>query len=190
LGFTVKSGWASAVLVTGPAPSIRIADSRRIDLSDPEVEDSRQPHHAGFGTARQTGRELSRLVRSVETFGRASVGALIRAHRKAGYRLVGAGLVVGSLVDPDRIANAHIRVHALEGRLFRRVVERAATRSRVPCTIWRQRDLLTSAAGILAQPDPRRSVSALARTVKGSWRAEEKDAALAAWMVLAAHSRR
>lgn len=184
-GFTVKSGWASAVLLTGSATSTEVADSRRIDLSDPDIEDARQPYHAGFGTARQSGRELSRLVASVEKFGRASVGGLIRQHRKAGHRLVGAGIVVGSLIDPERIANAHIRIHALEGRLFRSVVEDAAARSNLACGIWRQRDLHASAAGILEQKDLRKALATLGREVAGAWRAEEKDAALAAWLVLA-----
>lgn len=185
LGFTVKSGWASAVLLTGSAAGARVADSRRIDLSDPDLEDARQPYHAGFGTARGGGPELSRLVTSVQRFGRASVGALIREHKKAGYRLLGAGIVVGSLIDPDRIANAHIRIHALEGRLFRSVVEDATARSNLASVIWRQRDLPAVAAGRLRQQDLRKALAALGREVEGPWRGEEKDAALAAWLVLA-----
>ncbi len=53
IGFTVKSGWASAVLLSGPATAPRVVDSCRIDL-----------------------------------------------------------------IDPEDIANEHIRIHALEGRLF------------------------------------------------------------------------
>jgi len=62
VGFTVKSGWACAVLVIGPATSPRVVDSRRVDLSDPAIPESRQPYHAGFGTARDAGGERSRLL--------------------------------------------------------------------------------------------------------------------------------
>ena len=187
VGFKVKSGWASAVLLTGPAASPRVLDSRRVELSDPAVPESRQPYHAGFGTARGAGLELSRLVASVERFSRQSVAALMRDYRAAGHKLRGAGIVVGSLLDPERIANAHIRIHALEGRLFRRVIEDAVARSRLACLICRERDLYARAAGALKQAERelRVTLAALGRPIVGPWRAEQKAAALVAWLVLA-----
>jgi hypothetical protein len=187
LGFTVKSGWASAVLVTGSVASPVVADSRRIDLSDPAVPESRQPYHAGFGAARAAGPDRSRLVASVKRFGRQSVAELIRQHQTAGHGVCAAGLVAGSLVDPASIANDHIRIHALEGQLFRGVVEDAVGRSDLPCSIWRERDLYQAAAAILNRPEPalRETLVALGRGVDGPWRAEQKAAALSAWLVLA-----
>ena len=122
IGFTVKSGWASVVLLTGPAASPRVVSSCRVELSDPAIPESRQPYHAGFGTARSAGPELSRLVAGVKRFGRKSVSDLIRQYQAGEHNLYGAGMVVGSLIDPKTIANDHIRIHALEGQLFRGVV--------------------------------------------------------------------
>jgi hypothetical protein len=187
IGFTVKSGWAAAVLLAGSPASFRIVDSSRIDLSDPAVPESRQPYHEGFGTARAAGPELTRLLRSVRRFGERSVAGLIERYCEAGHRLAGAGVVVGSLIDPAQIANDHIRIHALEGQLFRGIVEEGAVRSRVPCAIWRERDLYASAAGVLDQSEQRLRARLAVRPpdVGGSWRAEQKAAALAAWLVLA-----
>jgi hypothetical protein len=192
VGFTVKSGWASAVLLVGSAATPRVHDSRRVDLSDPAVPESRQPYHARFGKARSAGPELSRLVASVERFGRQSVTGVIRHYGAEGYHLRGAGVVVGSLIDPDQIVNDHIRIHALEGRLFRSVVEDAAADSRLPYSIWRERDLYALAAGTLKQPEQalRSALVAIGRAVAGAWRAEEKAAALAAWLVLAGRATR
>ena len=188
LGVAVKSGWAAAVLLTGSPRSPRLADSRRIELSDPANPESRQPYHAGFGAARASGPELSRLLRSVRRFGRHSVAALMRRYKTAGYQLAGVGVVVGSFIDPERIANEHIRIHALEGRLFRRVVEEAAVGDALPCSIWRDRDLYVAAAEALNQPEQhvRATAAALGAAVAGSWRAEQKTAAVAAWLMLAA----
>lgn len=187
VGFCVKSGWASAVLLVASSATPRVADSRRVDLSDPAVPQSRQPYHAGFGTARAAGPDLAHLVQSVEVYGRRSVSALLRQYETAGHQLRGAGLVVGSLIDPKRIGNDHIRIHALEGRLFRQVIEQAVAASRVPCSIWRERDLHGAAAGILKRPEQtlRKTVAGIGSDVTGSWRAEQKAAALAAWLVLA-----
>jgi hypothetical protein len=168
-----------------------VVDSDRIALCDPAIPESRQPYHAGFGTARGSGPELSRLVRSVRRFGRESATVLILRYRLTGHRLVGAGVVVGSTIDPARIANDHIRIHALEGQLFRSVVEDAAIRNKLRCSIWRERDLYEMAAGVVNQPEAelRDTLATLGRGVARPWRAEQKLAALAAWIVLAGKPR-
>lgn len=187
LGFTVKSGWACAVLVAGSADAPEVVDCRRIELSDPDLPESRQPYHDGFGTARASGRELRRLVTSVERFGGKSVTGLIRSYETRGHQLRGVGVVVGSLIDPARLGNSHVRIHALEGQLFRRVIEDGAARSQLKHSIWRERDLYGVGAGSLHRPEPklRSALTALGHAVDGSWRAEHKAATLAAWLVLA-----
>ncbi len=187
IGFTVKSGWACAVLLTGPATSPCAVDSCRLDISDPAVPESRQPYHEGFATARGSGPKLTRLLTSVERFGRQSVTDLIRRHRASGYRLQGSGIVVGSLIEPSQIANEHIRIHALEGQLFRGVVRDAAVRSKLQVSVWRERDLYSLAVNALGRSEGelRSTLTTLGRTVSGPWRAEQKAAALAAWLVLA-----
>jgi hypothetical protein len=187
VGFTVKSGWASVVLMAGPAAAPRVVTSCRVELSDPAIPESRQPYHAGFGTARSAGPALSKLVAGVKRFGRKSVSDLIRQYQAGEHEVSGAGMVVGSLIDPKSIANDHIRIHALEGQLFRGVVQDAASRSHVPFSVWRERDLYASAAVVLKRPEPalRDELKAIGTGVAGAWRAEQKMAALAAWLVLA-----
>lgn len=186
LGVVVKSGWACAVLLAGPAASPRVLDSRKVDLSDPALPESRQPYHDGFGTARSPSRALTRLVASVERYGTRSMNDLLDEYKTAGHSLCGAGLVVGSLIDPDSIGNSHVRIHALEGRLFRQIVIEAAERRGIPCAIHRDRDLYEHAASKLGKTAAalRRQVSAIDRPAGGPWRAEHKAAALAAWMML------
>lgn len=186
VGFTVKSGWAAAVLLVGPASAPRVADSRRVDISDPAIPDSIQPYHAGFGTARDAGDELKRLVASVKSYGRKSIGGLIKQYQKDHGTLSGAGVIVGSLIDPKTIGNDHIRIHAMEGKLFREVVIDAAERKGLTCAVHRERDLYGEAAKALKSTEPalRKKLTDLGREVDGGWRAEQKLAALAAWMLL------
>jgi hypothetical protein len=191
LGLTVRSGWAAGVLLVGPPAAPVVRDSRRIDLSDPAIPEARQPYHARFGTARTSGPELTRLVGSVRRFGRQSVVQAIREWTNGGCRVSGAGVIVGSVLDPARIANAHIRIHAQEGMLFREVAEAAVTASGLPCSVWRERDLYSLAANILRQPEEsiRRAVAQLGAGIMAPWRVEQKAAAVGAWLVLAAHAR-
>jgi hypothetical protein len=190
LGFTVKSGWACAVLLSLRGGEPQLVDSRRVELSDSEVPDARQPYHDGFGTARASGPSLDALVSSVERFGRESVARLVGEHRSNGHVPSGAGIVVGSLADPAGIANDHIRIHALEGRLFRRTVEEAVRALGLPSTVYRERDLRATAAAKLGRTEAAvlKTITALGRFADGPWRAEQKAAALAAWLFLAATS--
>ena len=184
-GFTVKSGWACAVLVGGTTSSPRLLDSRRVEISDPDIPDAKQPYHAGFGTARDTGDELQRLVASVKGYGRKSVSALIREYQRSA-NVTSAGVVAGSLIDPQTIGNDHIRIHALEGQLFREVLVGAAEKNGVGCSVWRERDLYGVAEKQLktAETVLRNKLTALGAGATGGWRAEHKAAALAAWLVL------
>ena len=184
-GFTVKSGWACAVLIGGTRSSPRLIDSRRVEMSDPGIPDATQPYHAGFGTARDAGAELTRLVASVRRYGLKSVSAVIREYQK-GASVGAAGVVVGSLIDPGTIGNDHIRIHAMEGQLFREVLIDAAERSGVTVSVWRERDLYAAAAKQLriAEKVLKKTLTALGESADGGWRAEQKAAALAAWMLL------
>jgi len=176
------------VLVEGPARSPRVLDRRAIELSDARVPTSRQPYHAVRDAPPDEAVKLERrLRRLVERVTQRSLAALLKEYRRQGHPVRRVALVVGSLIDPAKIGNDHIRAHALEGRLFRSALERAARAARLPCTTLVERALYDTAATRL-----KRSAAALRRTVTdlggalgGPWRADEKAATLAAWLALA-----
>jgi hypothetical protein len=176
------------VLMAGSSTSPSLLDSRRIELSDPSQPEARQPYHAGFGTARDAGPQLSELVSAIERFGGQSMDAAFDSCVSKGFRLDGVAVVVGSLIDPDSIGNSHVRIHALEGRLFRSIVLQAAERIGLTCAIHRERDLYEEATQRLGKSDfdLRQSLMTIGESTAGSWRAEHKAAALAAWMLLPA----
>ena len=187
IGFRVKSGWATAVLLVGPAREPRVADRRVIELSDRSVPSSRQPYHAVMGASPTNASKVERrLHKVVQQVTRKSVRELLRTYRAGGHRVRAAALVVGSEIDPARIANDHIRAHALEGRLFRTVLAAALASCGLRCAVVVEREAYALAAGVLArtEADLRSAVAELGRSHNGPWRVEEKTAALAAWMLL------
>ena len=186
VGFTIKSGWAAAVLIGGLKAAPAVLDSRRVEISDPTIPDATQPYHAGFGTARDAGEELKRLVSSVKSYGRKSVRGVLREYQNHG-ELRGAGVVAGSLIDPKTIGNDHIRIHAMEGQLFRTVVVDAAEASGLKCDVVRERDLYGIAVTALKKPESaiRKTLAEMGKDVAGGWRSEQKAAALSAWLALA-----
>ena len=180
IGCRVKSGWAVTVLLAGPKHSPRVLDRRRIELCDPAVPETTQPYHAALHTEQTDATAVKRLTRLVARCAHRSLADLVRAYRSMGYRPARIGIVVGSLVDPDSIANQHIRAHAQEGRLFRTVVEAAARRHAIRPAVWLERDVYAVAARTLGGSPRRirRAAAQLGRAVGRPWRAEEKMAAV------------
>jgi len=184
----VKSGWAAAVLVDGPAASPSVVARHVVTLSDPGIPAARQPYHAAMSVARPDSPELDRLVASVKSYAAQSIEGLLDGIPDAPRLLRGAGLVVGSDIDPARIANPHVRAHACEGRLFRVAVEAAVRSHDLRCTIFLERDLLARASEVLGRPAAglKQALTELGRSVDGGWRRDDKAATLAAWLVLSA----
>jgi hypothetical protein len=188
LGFRVKSGWAAAVVLGGPPSAPTILEARRVELSDPDTPATVQPYHAGVGEAQTNERTVARLIRLIERCAERSITELLERHRGSGERVVGAGVVGTSATDPASIANPHIRAHALEGRLFRTVVDEALTRCGVKTRFMLEQGLQAEAGRALKKPPAalKGELTAMGRLVGGPWRSDQKSAALAAWLVLAA----
>ena len=181
VGFRVKSGFAIAVALEGPASTPNALFRRIVEMSDPKVPETRQPYHDGFYQTEEDGREIARRVKIVERCAKQSLAALLKD-----LRVTRAGLIVGSLIDPRNVGNPHIRAHAHEGQLFRTVLKGALRSRGVRCQVIVEKELPATTAAGLRQP-PREITRALNRFGKalGSpWRADEKAAATAAWLSL------
>jgi hypothetical protein len=185
-GFRVKSGWAAAVLVTGPIGSPALRDNRVIDLSDPRLPETRQPYHASFGQLETDAKKINRRTDIVHRITKQSITDILSDYRRKGYSITRASLVIGSQLDPASIANPHIRAHALEGQLFRSTLEQALNAHGIRTFILMERDAYAKAGTHLKKSydDVRRTIQNIGRFTDGPWRAEQKLAGLAAWFSL------
>ena len=186
IGCRVKSGRAIGVVLGGradcPEPIARVV----LELSDPAEAATKQPYHAGFGTERQDRAEIARLAAIVDRCARQSVERLWLDERIRGRTCAAAGFVVGSVIDPERVGNPHIRAHANEGRLFRTVLEDALRAGGVPTTVLVEKTLSAQAEKTLNRTGAaiRRVVAGFGQVLGRPWAADEKAAAIAAWMML------
>ena len=190
LGFRVKSGWAMSVLLAGPSAAPKLIQCRAVLLSDPKIPQSKQPYHAALELPEQEAKAVARkLTKVVKDAAKKSVRELLKQASELKYDVRGAGLVVGSLVDPATLHNEHIRAHGLEGQLFRTALERAFGAQKISCTVLLEKSAYTTASLALRKSpaEAKRAIASLGDAQEGSWRAEEKLAALAAWMALRAN---
>jgi hypothetical protein len=165
-------------------------DQRSIDLCDPAIAESRQPYHAGMGRLETNEAIIERRKKVIVQAADRSVSELLKKYRNAGHPLRGAGLVVGSDIDPAKVASPHIRAHALEGRLFRTVLADALRSGGLPSLVIVEKTAYAQAAEVLERSaaELKRFVTEMGRSLAGPWRADEKTAALAAWLALASGS--
>jgi hypothetical protein len=186
LGFRVKSGYAIAVALAGPSESPAPLARVVVALSDPKVKGTKQPFHDGFGTAQEDQTTIARLVGIIERCARESVDALLAEAPLTGRRCRRAGLVVGSVIDPAKVGNPHIRAHANEGRLFRTVLADALAARQIACDIVVDKTLGAASAKALNRTPAQvtKTLGEFGRALGSPWRADEKAAAVAAWMAL------
>jgi hypothetical protein len=187
IGFRVRSGWATAVLLVGTVRTPQALDHRVVHLSDAADPETKQPYHAAMGTMEEDPAKIQRRTKAVERATAASVAELLHDYRALNPEIRVAGLVVGSQIDPAKIANPHIRAHALEGRLFRTALEDALQAHALPSVLILEHEAYARAAAALgrSEAEVKQALVGLRGSLAGSWRAEEKLAALAAWLALA-----
>jgi hypothetical protein len=188
IGFRVKTGRATAVVMAGPASAPHILSRRNLQLWDPAIPESHQPWHADFELPPdESARIVPIALEAVDRVASSALRTLVDEVRSAHGPIVGIALVAGSSTDPESIRNPHMRAHAREGQLFPQALATAAKTLRIPAVTLVESEVFASAASKLGKsPDAiKRAVTELGRNVGKPWSSEEKAAAAAAWMTLA-----
>jgi len=189
LGFRVHTGWATAVLVTGSSADLSVAARQRLELFDPAHPASKAPYHLGLEKPGPEGE--AEVRRACE----AARGATLRCMRGfvkdcGAIEVAGVGVVGGSDADPARLGNPHVRAHAEEGKLYREALLDGARALGLDSATWAEKKVYAAAADVLGLPEAaiKGVLAELGVSAGKPWRAEEKLAALAGWLVLAGAS--
>jgi len=167
IGFRAKTGRAIAVALGGTRATPSFLWRREVSLVDPRVPETAQPYHEVMELPwAEAIVRAEPFVRAIEAVAAGMIEGLLR---DLDVRCIG---VVGS---PDRklekIGNPHIRAHAAEGALFRRVLEVAAAKHRLRVRTFTEPEMR-------AQFDAR--LEFIGAQAGRPWRVDEKVAASAA----------
>jgi len=195
LGFRVHSGWAALVAVAGTSDSPTVIDRRRIVIADPAIPGSKQPYHAAEGWPLAKAEEyLGRCTQRTNSLARQAVNATLLSVEEQGHRAISCGLLTASgrpVTSLQEALSSHAMLHTAEGEFFRNAVAEACSGFGIPVTRIKEKELFACAA-----KNPRATVAQLQKRVLElgqplgpPWSQDEKFAALAAWVVLAAAAR-
>src|SRR2546430_2267105 len=187
IGLRAKTARAIAVVLGGSIDSPVVATKTEFKLADPKIPATAQPYHEVMDLPWEESQIAVRTsATQIESIARTALAQLIEVLRKEGMRISGVGIVGAKDRDLARIGNYHIRAHAAEGVLFRRVLDLAADANGLKRRTFSDRELDQIAMNELGAKSGgvKRKLNDLGRTLPPPWRADEKQAATAAWLVL------
>jgi len=187
IGLRAKTGRAIAVVIGGSAGAPIVLAKTEIKLIDPKVPATAQPYHAVMEMPwEQSQRAVRKYARAIEQVAKKAVGDLIKQQTSADMKVQAVGIVGAPDRDLARIGNFHIRAHAAEGVLFRHVLQVAAQTRGLKWRLFPDKEFerITTAELGRQASSVRRKIAELGRGVPAPWRADEKQAAMAAWLML------
>ena len=193
IGLRAKTARAVAVVLAGPLDSPRVVSREEIVLSDPAMPATSQPYHEVMELPWERATvAVRKSARRIEAIASRALARLIGDAQGKGYEVRAIGIVGAGNRNLGKIGSTHIRAHAAEGVLFREVLEVAAVANKVHSKTFDQRSIDETAALELQIPNERLKarLGEMGRAVGSPWRADEKAAAVAAWLALASHRRK
>jgi hypothetical protein len=192
LGLRTHSGWAVAVVVAGPLNGPGVIERRRIEIADPAIEGSTQPYHAAARLDLNKAEEfVKRCADSATLRAEGALRTLIDDLRERSYDVLSSGVLLASARPAPELAArlaSHALIHAAEGDLFRRALIQGIKRCGLHLTAVPEREVWARSTLDLPMPleELQRFITEMGRAIGPPWRQDEKHAALAGWLGLAA----
>lgn len=191
LGCAAHSGWAAVVAVGEVDGRLRVLARERILMADPGDQKAKQPYHTvedlPIGEAAE---RLAAYAATAEAMARQAIQAILADLSKDGHRSIGLGILESAGRKGSSLASilaSHAMIHSADGDHFRVAIAGAGSGCGLPATRVPARDLEAAAAEAIGRPIEtlRATVKEIGRDVGPPWGADQKAAALLAWLVLA-----
>jgi len=187
IGLRAKTGRAIAVVLGGSIENPIVLRKTELSLTDPKLRATAQPYHEVMDLPwEQSQRAVRKYAAAIERTAKKALAKLIEEQQSNGWKIAGVGIVGAPDRELGLIGNPHIRAHAAEGILFRRVLDLAAEGNGLKWQVFPDRKFDEAMAARLGAEYARvkRTLGDLGRSISPPWRADEKQAAIAAWLVL------
>lgn len=195
LGARVHSGWTVLVAVAG-SDRPEVIERRRVVIADRSIAGSKQPFHAAEGwPLAKAETYLNKCQERTHALAREGLSQLVADLRTRGHALAVCAVLTATerpLPALDRILASHALIHAAEGALYRDAVADAAAHCGLTVMRIAERELDARAAAELRTTPARLHewLAEMRRILGPPWTQDEKRAALAARVALAARRRR
>ncbi len=191
IGFAPHSGWAAVVVVAGDIDRPEVLARSRVEMADPRLQGSKQPYHEVEELSlEEAEKRLARLRASAGTMAHEAIRVLIDDLGKRDSKPRAAGILDSSGRKGNSLAAvlaSHALIHTADGDHFREALAEGCRRCGLAVVRVRQRDLVDRAAATLRQSPARLAATVLTmgKPLGAPWGADQKSAALLAWLLVA-----
>lgn len=188
LGLRAHSGWAALVVLAGSVDAPYPVRRSRIELIGKGTP--KQPYHAAELLALAEAKQL--IDHSISESRRLAAQALRQMAEELaqeGYQTAAGALLTSSARPLPELASvlaSHALIHSAEGDLFREALAFGAQAWGIELRRIREKDLLTAAEAQLGRPGKQlqANIDKMRQEIGPPWAADQKLAALAAWIAL------
>jgi hypothetical protein len=187
LGFKPRTGRAVLVVLAGDVRHPEVLEREEIPLL-PEGEWA--PYHAAEGLpSKDADRKVKQSIAEARRMATGAIRAVATRYENAGYELAGCGVLVGTgLPDwtTDQILAVHVRMHKVEGEIFREVLVDGARKCGLEISTLPDKTALDAAARTLRITRTRldANLADIGKAAGAPWGRYQKEAAAAALVVL------
>jgi hypothetical protein len=178
-------------MLGGTAAAPRLLARERIALTEEGLAGSKQPYHALEGLPLSEARQrLERFEASATRLAVSALKALQQRAQAAGLRLRAGGILDSSGrsgATLEAVLASHALIHTADGNHFRAALARGCEAQGVAVVRVGQRELALRAAAVLTRTPEQlaQAVAGLGAGLGAPWGADQKSAALIAWLLLA-----
>ena len=187
VGLRAKTGRAVGVVLAGSFKSPRPIVRTEIVLATAQKPSLFQPYHEVMDLPWDRAVDAARRAeRALDAIAATALSALIAELQRQRLTTRCVGIVGAPERNLAAIGSPHIRAHAAEGVLFRKVLEAGAAANKVRCLSFPERQIESIAISRLGlSPATLRShLAEFGQQLGRPWRADEKTSAMAAWFAL------
>jgi hypothetical protein len=190
LGIRVHSGWGALIAVSYENGAIEILDRRRVSITGTTDGSASQPYHAARNLQISEAETfLASAFTHAHTAASSGLREVMDALQGQRYRIAGCAILMaaGRTLPPlEKILGAHPLLHTAEGEFFREAFAKGCESNKVTVTKVRERDLETALKEKLGRNavSLKKKVQLLGRTVGAPWTTDQKNATLAALLLL------
>jgi len=196
IGFSPHSGWAAMIALNSSAAGLRVLGRARVELIDAHDPESKQPYHAvEFLCVEEATGRLDGYMAVARTLAQSAIQTQAQDLKERGYQLKSIGIVDSASRKQSSLSSilaSHALIHAADGDHFRNALSAGAELLGLRVCRVQARALEDLAMDSLRLPKTRvlDTVNELGRQVGPPWGADQKQAALLAWILLKDSSQR
>jgi hypothetical protein len=188
LAFKPRTGRAVLVMLAADKAGVpRLIERAEIPLL-PEGEWA--PYHAAEGLpSKEADRKVKKSIADARRMANGAIKAAVKRCEKAGHELAGCGVLVGRGIPDwttDQILAVHVRMHQVEGEIFREVLVDGARECGLALVTLPDKSPFDAAAAALGVTRAKldAELAAIGKAAGPPWGKYQKEAAAAALVVL------